>query len=168
MKKDKIKNSFVILGNNQDGCLLTGDNIDVRDFLAIYDADLNTLAEKNRTSFRIQTGMNMCAAYLKEMSSNLLLWGRLGENYSRFIKLDFPDNIKKCVIGDSHILFLLNNGEVYSAGDGPHGQLGCGDQIKIQLDNPYKLNFNNTKIRNIYTGIRTSFFIDGILYLHII
>jgi len=161
MEEEYSKNNLMVLGNNQDGCLLTGDKIDVRDFLSIHNEELKCLADINRGSFRIKTGMNMCAAYLKERSSYVLLWGRNVDNINKFMKIEFPENIKKCVIGDSHILFLLNTGEAYSAGEGHNRQLGYDDQINVSFNNPYKLNFK-TKITNIYTGIRTSFFIDGI------
>jgi hypothetical protein len=160
MEKNTKKNFIIVLGNNQDSCLLTGDNNDVTEFLQVHNNELNSLREINRENFRIKTGMNICAAYLKNSFTKLLLWGKIGDNETGLIKLEFPDIIKKCSLGDSHILLLSMTGDVYVTGEANHGQLGLAEQIRVDKSSMTKLQLK-TKITKIYAGIRTSFFLDG-------
>ena len=157
---EQFTNFIIVLGNNQDGCLLTGDNNDVTEFLHVHNNELNSLREKNTENFRIKTGMNICAAYLKNSFTKLLLWGKTGDNETGLIKQEFPENIKKCSLGDSHILLLSIKGDVYVTGEGNHGQLGLAEQIQVDRIIMTKLELK-TKITKIYAGIRTSFFLDG-------
>ena len=154
------RNLITVLGNNQDSCLLTGDNRDVTEFLQVENNELNSFREINKENFRIKTGMNICVAYVKNSSSKLLLWGKTGENETGTIKLEFLDDIKKCSIGDSHVLLLSKKGDVYVTGEGNHGELGLAEQTRVERSTMNTLEFK-MKISKIYAGIRASFFIDG-------
>ena len=79
----------------------------------------------------------------------------LGSNYNinKFHKLlfKFPkSHIKKIATGARHILFLLENGELFCVGDNSEGQC-CGANSNYVI--PIKLEFNNKeKIIDCYAG----------------
>jgi alpha-tubulin suppressor-like RCC1 family protein len=156
------KNYLIVLGNNQDGCLLTEDNLDVIGFLKITNPNINSLNKNNKSYFRIKVGTNTCAAYVKNISSCLFIWGKISNKINeKIIKFEFGDKIThKISVGDAHILILINN-EVYVIGEGDHGELGLGEEYKyIHPLNPQLIPLKN-KIKKVYAGVRTSFLIDG-------
>lgn len=146
--------NLLVLGNNQDGCLLTGDKVDVTDFKIIE----NPFSLSRPTDFKIKVGMSICGIILGNL---VKLWGKLS---SQFVELKFDNKVDNIKIADTHLL-ILSNGEVFAYGEGKHGELGLGKEIEtIGMDEIPKKITNLPKIRKIYTDIRTSFLIDGIIY----
>ena len=142
---------IVVLGNNYDGCILTGDCIDIKYFKEIK----NQIFDDN--NYKIIAGMKCCALY---KDSCVFIWGRFNDSIVSHVitTFSFPFKISKISIGDSHILFLLVTGEVYVFGSGLHGELGMANDI-LEIKNPYKLS-SIDDIVFIKAGIRTSFLID--------
>jgi hypothetical protein len=148
------KNKLCVLGNNQDGCLLTGDKNDVLKFKFV-----DNLIETNY-SFKISTGMTTCCLYYKNFA---FLWGKLSEekdNCVTYTKFQFEKDIANVKIGDLHALFLID-GNAFSYGHGKRGELGMGDEVILNLNSPSLIN-TYTKIKKVYAGVRTSFLINGI------
>jgi len=119
---ENIKNKLLVLGNNQDGCLLTGNKNDVIEFKYVQ----NIFLEHNSifsVKFKIEAGMSSCSIFNDKV---IYIWGRMAEELNvQFLKFEFKGTIDKIKIGDSHILFLLE-GDVYSYGTGNKGELGIG------------------------------------------
>lgn len=176
----KFKNTIrcIVLGNNQDGCLLTGDKIDCKDFKKVDleipypNIEENYVCWNNK--FKIRTGMNSCGVVRE---SSVFIWGKLKDesniekvfnsNQLSFDNYKFSDEIVDLKIGDIHSLILINE-KVYSFGSNQHGALGIIDKNQENKEN--EENFKtpreiflpaNIKIRKIYAGVRTSFLIDG-------
>jgi alpha-tubulin suppressor-like RCC1 family protein len=157
----KFTNFLLVLGNNQDGCLLTGDNIDVKEFRKIE----NPFSENILNSFKIAVGMSTCCIYKR---NNVKFWGKLVKIYKKseegenliFKEFIFQENIISVKICDSHILILCESGGVFSLGEGQHGQLGLGG-AHLLVEYPKLINLPQIKINKIFTGVRTSYLIDG-------
>jgi hypothetical protein len=142
---------LLVLGNNYDGCLMTGDTKDVIQFTKVYPEYLQSL-----NKFNISTGLKSVAMY---EDNKVIIIGRFADEEVNFIPQIFTFNsqIVSICCGDFHILILTENGEVYSYGKGLHGELGLGEIIEIC--EPRKLDISN--IVKVYAGVRTSFFIDS-------
>ncbi len=155
-----LNNSFIALGNNQDGCLLTGDRNDILTFTEIQNK-LPTTKQK----YKIKSGLSSCCLFY---DVTLFIWGRIidslqdGEKIekenNKFIKYTFEDSIKDVKSGESHYLILTEK-KVYCLGEGLHGELGLGENTTYTT----KLNEIpvNVKISKIYSGVRSSFMISG-------
>jgi hypothetical protein len=158
----EISNFLLVLGNNQDGCLLTGDHVDVLEFRKVFP----TIFDSPFNSYKIAVGMSTCCFY---SGISLKFWGKIVGNIFKseeeknilFKKFVFDENILSVKIGDSHILILSETGRVFCVGDGPQGQLGLGSGQQ-SVDYPVLIKIPKIKINKIFTGVRTSFLIDGI------
>ena len=62
--------------------------------------------------------------------------------------------VTKIACGDMHSLFLTNTGSVFSIGDNTYGQLGIGENEKIQQSGEALLiqDLLNFKITDIFAG----------------
>jgi alpha-tubulin suppressor-like RCC1 family protein len=142
--------SIIVLGNNYDGCLLTGDTNDVIDFRKI-----NLSQFINMKNYKISTGMKSVAIY---DDKQVHIFGRFADKEVTHLpkSFNFENKIVKISSGDYHILILTDDGCVYSLGKGLHGELGLGEDL-IEVHSPTKLNVSN--IKNVYAGVRTSFLI---------
>jgi alpha-tubulin suppressor-like RCC1 family protein len=138
---------ILVLGNNYDGCLLTGDCTDVKEFRKIRN-DIFT------GKYKIKAGMKCCALY---SDYTLYVWGRFIDKKVTHIPrvYMFDNDIRKVSCGDTHILILLDNSDVYVIGNGLHGELGLGDIESVEVQTKVSSN-----IRAVHAGVRTSFLID--------
>jgi hypothetical protein len=174
-QKMECKNNFrlFVLGNNQDGCLLTGDKIDCMDFkyINVEIPSFKYFNDENDefTKFKIRTGMNSCGIIDK---NSVYIWGILKDdskkekifinNQLSFDHYEFSEQVEDLKIADIHALILCK-GKVYSFGSNQHGALGITDENEDNFVSPREISNLpiNIKIRKIYTGVRTSFLIDG-------
>jgi alpha-tubulin suppressor-like RCC1 family protein len=143
---------LLVLGNNYDGCLMTGDTKDVVQFTKVTPDFLNNLEY-----YKISTGLKSVAIY---SDKHIIIVGRFADEEvdHKPRTFTFNEQIIDVSCGDFHILILTDNGEVYSYGKGLHGELGLGEEI-IEASEPKKLELSN--ISKVYAGVRTSFFIDS-------
>jgi len=178
------------LGNNFNGCLLTGNIEDKLEFTEIKNSLLNI-----QNSYKIKCGLKSCVLYKKSKKEEIeknsptenihafYLWGRFSneefENYDHentcfpFSYKHFPlkNKLIKVSCGDGHLLLVDSTGNLFSMGKGEHGELGLGKD-KINTNAPIRiksffildqlLDEANIKFVNCYAGMRSSFAITGI------
>lgn len=191
IQKSRMNSTILVIGNNSNGCLLTGDIEDRLEFTEIKNNLLNFY-----DSFKIKCGLKSCVLYknskkevLNENNSTdineFYLWGKFSNEDFEISDVEntcFPFSYKhfplknkltKISCGDSHLLLIDSTGNLFSMGKGEHGELGLGkDIININATSRIKSLFKynqeiteaNSKFVNCYAGIRSSFAITGIRF----
>ena len=99
---------------------------------------------------------NEIISSFKDIKSECFQWGA-GKKILEKPKLLRGKHIRTVACGGSHTLALLDNGTVYSWGDGKCGQLGLGSSVK-ETEQPRLINVSET-ITEIYAGFTQSAFI---------
>lgn len=177
----------MVLGNNFNGCLLTGDIVDRLDFTEVKNNLLNIYK-----SYKINCGLKCCVLYSKDQDNNyknnkalneFFLWGRFSNEEYENIDLEqfcfpfsyknFPmkNKISRISCGDTHLLIVDSTGMLFSLGKGEHGELGLGENM-LTLNTPSRIitfeekenkSFETYKFISCFAAMKGSYAIAGFL-----
>ena len=160
-EKDTIKQERKLLTCGYEGCLGVFEVNE--DEYRLQSVQIPELSDYDKIEFII---WRFNSSAILDNDNNLYYWGDDFDGFRERIpekKNLFEERIVDLSFGFRHAVFLLENGDVYTWGDGTYGELSSAFKMHDSKA-PTKINYfkkNNIQIIKVEAGSRHSLFLDN-------